>query len=288
MALKSAMIGGIRVATPALQAARTYLRRSFDREYGYFRYCHDPDRLRSAYRTLPGSTPASAFGLLLLGEKPDSERIKTGVRFVMRHMPRRYARASDDGFVLEAGGNLYFWYYSTLALFTLQTEDWNTWNSRLRDLLVKAQNADGSWTPISPYANYANDTRKDRGYTTALAVLMLEVYYRYVTPLLTHRPDAVELGEEDEDPFDLPLTTRRFRVVGLSESGIAFRAGIELGDEFYRYAGEAVHDLDQLRELIRLNRHRSRVKLEVYRKGRLKKFSLSGGPLGVTVEESRN
>ena len=46
------------------------------------------------------------------------------------------------------------------------------------------QAEDGSWGPISVYANYAQDTDDDRSYTTALNVLMLEVYYRYLTPFL--------------------------------------------------------------------------------------------------------
>jgi len=285
MALKSAQIGGLRVPRSALDAARTYLRRSFDPDHGYFRYSHDPDRLRSAYRTLPGSTPASIFALLLLGENPSSPRVVRGRRYVMHRMPDRYTRASDDRFVLNAEGNLYFWYYSTLALFTLRTEDWRSWNERMRDLLVQAQESDGSWAPISPYANYAGDSRSDRSYTTALAVLMLEVYYRYVTPLLLVRPE-IRKEEEEEDPFDLPLSPRRYRVVALSETSAAARAGVRIGDEVVRYGGERVRDLDALKESIRRHRSRSRISMEVMRKGRLLRFTVPGGPLGLTVERS--
>ena len=225
----------------------------------------------------------SVFALLLLGENPSSPRVLRGIRYVMQRIPERYARAKDDRFVVNAEGNLYFWYYSTLALFTLRSQDWKSWNERLRDLLVQAQDADGSWDPISPYANYAGDSRSDRSYTTALAVLMLEVYYRYVTPLLLVRPEIREAGEE-EDPFDLPLAPRRYRVVALSETSAAARAGIRIGDEVVRYAGERVHDLDALKESIRRHRTRSRISLEVVRKGRLRRFTVPGGALGVTVE----
>jgi hypothetical protein len=103
---------------------------------------------------------------------------------VHERLPRGYREGSDDEFVFDAVGNLYFWYYGTLAMFLRGGDDWRRWNDGLRDLLVDAQDDDGSWSPISKYAEYADDHRSDRSYTTALCVLMLEVYYRYFTPLL--------------------------------------------------------------------------------------------------------
>lgn len=282
MALKSAQIGGIRVPGEAMSAARGYLRRSFDREHGYFRYAHDPDRLRSSYRTLPGSTPASMFALLLLGENPASERIVQGRRFVMERLPRRYARASDDRFVIRAEGNIYFWYYATLALFTVRGEAWDAWNNRLRDLLVKAQQRDGSWKPISPYANYANDTRTDRSYTTALSVLILEVYYRYVTPLLLYRPKTEEREEMPVVESGPPV---RLRVVAIRTRSAAARIGLKIGDEIVRYAGKRVTGTDHLRALIRQHRDSDAVALDVVRRGRALRLTVPSGVLGVTVEE---
>jgi len=284
MALKSAQIGGLDVPGEALSAARGYLRRSFDRKYGYFRYAHDPDRLRSTYRTLPGSTPASMFALLLLGEDPSSERVVAGRRFVMERLPLRYARAADDRFVIHAEGNIYFWYYATLALFTLRGEAWDAWNSRLRDLLVNAQQRNGSWTPISPYANYANDTRTDRSYTTALCVLILEVYYRYVTPLLTYRPETIE---REEPPAARPTPRARLRVVAIRARSTATRVGLKLGDEIVRYAGERVLGTNHLRTLIDRHRESDAVALEVARGGRALQMTVPGGALGVTVEEDQ-
>ena len=54
-------------------------------------------------------------------------------------------------------------------------------------MLPQAQGSDGSWTPIDVYAQEAGDNRRDHGYTTAMCVLCLEVYYRYFTPLLQVR-----------------------------------------------------------------------------------------------------
>ena len=187
MALKSAKIGGIDVPDIHLQAARVYLLNSFDSRRGNFRYTHNPERLRTRWPTLPASTPASVFGLLLLDHEADDPRIARGTDFVLERAPRSYRSGSDDDFVFNAVGNLYFWYYATLAMFLKGGEEWRTWNDTIRDLLVDAQNDDGSWTPITKYAKYSGDVDGHREYTTAMCVLMLEVYYRYFTPLLDER-----------------------------------------------------------------------------------------------------
>ncbi len=83
--------------------------------------------------------------------------------------------------------NLYYWYYATLALHHRQQADpqaaaaWQTWNSALTDVLLTAQTADGpdsgSWSPDTVWGGYGG-----RVYSTALATLCLEVYYRYAPP----------------------------------------------------------------------------------------------------------
>jgi hypothetical protein len=103
---------------------------------------------------------------------------------VLERRPTEYRSRGERAFVLEARGNLYFWYYASLAMFRAGGEDWATWNTAMKEVLVDAQGRDGSWRPISPYAERAMDTPEDRCYTTAMCVLTLEVYYRYFTPLL--------------------------------------------------------------------------------------------------------
>jgi hypothetical protein len=57
-------------------------------------------------------------------------------------------------------------------------DEWTLWNEQLRDLLVQDQRQDGSfagsWDPNDPWGRYGG-----RVYSTALATLCLEVYYRY-------------------------------------------------------------------------------------------------------------
>lgn len=184
MALESARLGGLEVPDAAFDGARRFLLGSLDPRYGYFRYSHDPSRLNSGYRTLPGSTPASLFALALLGEDLSDERYERALDFVSERAPEGYRFSGDDDFVQNATGNIYFWYYGTLALFRAEGERWERWNAAMKSTLLPAQAEDGSWRPIELYAEYAGDSNRNRCYTTAMNVLTLEIYYRYFTPLL--------------------------------------------------------------------------------------------------------
>jgi hypothetical protein len=66
---------------------------------------------------------------------------------------------------------LYGWYYATQAMFQGGGGYWEYWNKQFQKPLIKAQDADGSWSP--PGDNLG------KVYGTTLSCLMLEVYYRY-------------------------------------------------------------------------------------------------------------
>ncbi len=76
--------------------------------------------------------------------------------------------------------NLYYWYYGTLALFQHGGPTWEAWNRQVRDQLVKRQRASGhalgSWDPDQTEYGVLGG----RIYSTAVATLTLEVYYRYL------------------------------------------------------------------------------------------------------------
>ncbi|HEX9841794.1 MAG TPA: prenyltransferase/squalene oxidase repeat-containing protein, partial [bacterium] len=187
MALESARVGGLRVPDRTFTDARTFLVNAYDKSRGVVLYSHAPARLNSAYATLPGSTPAGLFALSLLGKDLGAGEYDRAISWVLDKAPAGFREGDMDAFVNEAKGNLYFWYYSTLALFRVGGDSWEHWNRRLQDTLLPAQSQDGSWKPISLYARFAGDTEADRSYTTAMCVLSLEVYYRYFTPLLQVR-----------------------------------------------------------------------------------------------------
>jgi hypothetical protein len=75
--------------------------------------------------------------------------------------------------------DLYFNYYAAQVLRHYGGEEWIAWNEALREQLIRTQAKDGhengSW--------YFKDKHGDQGgrlYNTAMAILTLEVYYRYL------------------------------------------------------------------------------------------------------------
>ena len=75
--------------------------------------------------------------------------------------------------------NLYSWYYATMALYHRQDAMWDDWNRALQDALLATQNRSGSlagsWDPDTEWGSYGG-----RVYSTAMATLCLEVYYRFL------------------------------------------------------------------------------------------------------------
>ena len=82
--------------------------------------------------------------------------------------------------------NYYYWYYATLALHHAQHDNssaghvWKQWNERMKQELLNAQVTEGalqgSWSPNTVWGGYGG-----RVYTTAMAAMCLEVYYRYAS-----------------------------------------------------------------------------------------------------------
>lgn len=76
--------------------------------------------------------------------------------------------------VSDAGHALYAPYYNTQAFFLHEGEEWENYNKAFQPKLLDAQNEDGSW--FAP-----GGARRDHQImNTAWAILMLEVYYRYL------------------------------------------------------------------------------------------------------------
>jgi hypothetical protein len=84
----------------------------------------------------------------------------------------------------EREDNFYYWYYATLAMFQMKGSpegdtSWNRWNNSMKTKLVSSQITSGqdrgSWNPTCVWGPYGG-----RIYTTTLACLSLEVYYRYL------------------------------------------------------------------------------------------------------------
>ncbi len=159
MAFRSAQDAGLPMPEQTRAAMLRFLR---DRSLG-------PSGALAGYRAGDPPTPAmtaeALFCKQMLGLNRNDPAAADAVRYLLQHRPRL------------ADLNLYYWYYGTLAMFQHGGTEWEQWNNALRDLLVSEQVAEGpfagSWEPRDLHARYGG-----RLYSTALATLCLEVYYR--------------------------------------------------------------------------------------------------------------
>ena len=80
----------------------------------------------------------------------------------------------------KQASNLYFIYYLSLSMFNMGGKYWKSWNNAfnvpLRARQVKAGPDTGSW----PTEGFRYGAHGGRIYTTAMACLALEVYFRYL------------------------------------------------------------------------------------------------------------
>lgn len=162
MALKSAQMAGLDVPETTMKKAMRYLDDVCDGKdegYGY---------------VSRGSTPTmSAVGLLcrqyLQSWGPQNIRLITGVDKNLKSRP------PADNFK-----NMYYYYYATQVMHHFGGQAWKDWNGKMRDMLIRTQNAagaeEGSWNP----KGQAHGEAGGRLMQTSLCLLTLEVYYRHL------------------------------------------------------------------------------------------------------------
>ncbi len=83
----------------------------------------------------------------------------------------------------EKGWPLYEWYYITQAKFHQGGQTWSNWNAQFARIYVKMQAADGSWPAAS-----RTEAAQGPVYSTALAALTLQVYYRFLPTYKSAEP----------------------------------------------------------------------------------------------------
>lgn len=167
MALQSAMMAGLEVPSPNLDNISKFLDAA-----------QHNDGAQYAYKVGQASTlPMTAEGLLCrqyLGWKHEDPRLRAGVALLLG-TPIDY---SDQ--------NVYYWYYATQVVHHMGGQEWEQWNSVMRNALPNAQTKTGaeagSWAPSSDRWG-ANGGRL---YVTCLSIYMLEVYYRHL-PIYKHQ-----------------------------------------------------------------------------------------------------
>jgi hypothetical protein len=182
MALKSAQLAGLTVSPVALDGTKKWLlivskngAGGSSAGVGNGQFSYQPDG---------APTPTmSAVGLLCnqyLHVGRFDPVIVGGVQYLMANQPTEDSR------------NMYYWYYATQVMHNMLDKDWDSWNRKMRDILVheqiRAGCATGSWDPDRPTRD-AWGPQGGRLMMTSLATLTLEVYYRHLAVYQNDRPD---------------------------------------------------------------------------------------------------
>jgi hypothetical protein len=161
MALKSGELASLTVPPQALEGAKRWLKsvegnRPTGGQFGYL----------NATPT-PAMTAQGLLCLQLMGTRRSDPRLVAGADFLLRNLPQRNVDTS------------YYWYHATQVMYHMQGKYWKAWNERLRDMLVSTQRTQGpmagTWDPVD-----AREKTGGRICSTALRLLMLEVYYRHL------------------------------------------------------------------------------------------------------------
>ena len=157
MAIKSCELAGIEVPAETVAKAKTFLASVSDRSAGLFGYqSAEPD---------PTSTAVGLLVTLYINRTREGVGLLEGSRYITSLGP--------------SPNNIYFNYYATQLLFHARSDQWDSWNKQMREYLVQTQSTDGhesgSWFFKERYGTVGG-----RLYTTAMAIMILEVYYRYL------------------------------------------------------------------------------------------------------------
>jgi len=161
MALHSAEQVGFEIPQETIDGAKRYIESCGEGRHG----------LLAGYQPHSGPTPAMTaeilFCRMLLDMPLDEDSIDEATRFLAREPPDR------------RNVNLYYWYYASLSMLHMQDRLWKDWNILTRESLISTQHKTGASAGC-----WDNDhqwgARGGRVFTTAMATLTLEVYYRYL------------------------------------------------------------------------------------------------------------
>lgn len=176
MALKSGKLSGIEVKKRTFKLAKKFLD-SVSTDYGaYYGYQIKPIKTDSGEfdRGYRGRTSVGLLSRMYMGWDREHRGIVDGVKWFSDMGPDT---SKDPGVAV----NMYYNYYATQVMKHYEGEEWRKWNLVMRDFLVDTQVKDGvakgSWH-FNPNGQFQGPA--GRLYTTSLACLTLEVYYRYL------------------------------------------------------------------------------------------------------------
>lgn len=189
-ALRAAANVGVLVPSTAIEAAKDYVRMSYNGSGGYngphgsFKYQIDWDG-RSTFAL----TAAGVVALQSMGEYdthtyegPTGQRISLdlnrSIRFLQANRPDRFASNLIPGTRICDYGFWYGHYYAAQAMYQYQFKDkrtWDEWSELNRKHFLKLQHTNGAWTD-----EIGNFDPKKNAYATAMACLILSIPRGYL------------------------------------------------------------------------------------------------------------
>ncbi|MGL6195815.1 MAG: prenyltransferase/squalene oxidase repeat-containing protein, partial [Thermoguttaceae bacterium] len=183
IALKSALLAGLEVKSTTLINLENFLvTTQYDNgvRFNYLPVNYIDREGKQREGKFPNSKyTCTAIGHLLnmyLGKKPGNKPLDAGISLLDEWGP---LKSETREMTSQKNCNLYYTYYGTLAVHHYGGSAWNRWYSEARDFLVQTQSMrgheTGSWYYSDPYCDAGG-----RLLNTALAIMILEVPYRYM------------------------------------------------------------------------------------------------------------
>ena len=159
---------------PVLENAQKWLRQVAKGEHlGMF--CYQPYR-----EVTPSMTAVGMLCSQYLGVGRNDPPMVEGMHYLLANLP--------DNTLLR---DTYYWYYATLSMHNIGGAEWDSWNRKMRRVLIESQVkggcAEGSWDPVKPTLDSWGE-KGGRVMMTSFNAMTLEVYYRYLPLFNTDSP----------------------------------------------------------------------------------------------------
>ena len=173
MALKSAAMSGLPVNLDVVRKANMFLdQMAFDDGASY----HYDFRTKAEQRGYnPSTTACAVLCRMYSGMPKDHPSVQAAV-----------AKFSAAG---PSKSSTYYNYYATQVLKQYGGKEWESWNVRMRDQLLATQSTTGHSAGSWFWEDGHSSKSAGRHYTTCMATMMLEVYYRYMPLYAEQTPD---------------------------------------------------------------------------------------------------
>lgn len=178
MALKSASMSGLAVDINVVRKANLFLdAMAWDNGTSYH---YDFKKLASRAGYNASCTAAACLCRMYSGMKKDNE--------ALQGMVEKFSKAGPSK------SSTYYNYYATQVMKQYGGEAWEKWNAKMRDQLVSTQSQTGHSAGSWYWDDGHSTDSAGRFYTTCMATMILEVYYRYL---------PIYAEQEEEDAFAL-------------------------------------------------------------------------------------